>query len=386
MDGKRIKEWLDHRTGLDVLREMGEHKRVPVHRHSIWYYFGGMALFLFMVQVATGIMLMLYYRPSADEAYESVQFLITQVPFGWLIRSVHSWSANLLIGVLFVHLFSVFFLKSYRAPREMTWISGMILFGLAMGFGFSGYLLPWNTLAYFATRVGTGIAGSLPVVGDFMVRFLRGGDYITGGTLSRFYGWHVAILPALTTALLGVHLYLVQRHGMSSPVSEEKKSGPKREMRFLPDFLLRDLFGWTVAVGVLAALAALFPWELGAKADPFAPAPAHIRPEWYFMFMFQTLKFIPGGEFLRIGNEAWVNMAFGFIGLLALLTPFLDRGIEKRGRSPIFTTIGVVAVVFVAVMTAIGYHAWWPIGVTIVLWLGPLAVGRAMVRGQEERR
>lgn len=386
MDGKRLRAWLDHRIGLDTLREMGEHKRVPVHRHTIWYYFGGMALFLFMVQAATGILLMLYYRPSADEAYESVQFLITQVPFGWLIRSVHSWSANLLIGVLFVHLFSVFLLKSYRAPREMTWISGMILFGLSMGFGFSGYLLPWNTLAYFATRVGTGIAGSLPLVGDYLVRFLRGGDHITGGTLSRFYGWHVAILPALTTGLLGLHVYLVQRHGMSSPISEERRPGPKREMRFIPDFALRDLFGWTLAVGVLAALAALFPWELGSKADAFAPAPAHIRPEWYFMFMFQTLKFIPGGELLGIGNEAWVNMTFGFIGLLALLTPFLDRGIVKRGRSPIFTTIGIVAVVFVAVMTAIGYHAWWPIGLTIVLWLGPRFLGRAMVRGLEERR
>jgi cytochrome b6 len=313
-----------------------------------------------------------------------VQFLVTQVPFGWLVRSIHSWSANLMIAAALVHLFSVFFLKAYRAPRELTWLSGFVLLVLALGFGFSGYLLPWNELAYFATRVGTDIAGAVPLVGNWTVRFLRGGDHVTGGTLSRFYGWHVAILPAISTALLGLHLLLVQRHGMSVPPSIERETpdGP-RTMRFVPDFLLRDLFGWTLALGVLAALAALFPWELGEKADPFAPAPADIQPEWYFMFLFQTLKLVPGGAILGIENEAIVILLFGAIGAAAFLVPFLDRRVVARGSSPILSAIGASALVFIVAMTAVGYHAWWPVGAGLVLAIGPWLAGRSMAERRD---
>jgi cytochrome b6 len=374
----RLFHWLDDRMGFAGLRHMAKEKRVPLHRHTPWYYLGGMTLFFFLVQVATGILLMLYYRPSAQEAYESVQFIVTQVPFGWLIRSIHSWSANLMIVAAFAHLFSVLLLKAYRPPRELTWLSGFALLVLAMGFGFSGYLLPWNKLAYFATRVGTDIAGAVPVIGDFAVRFLRGGDHITGGTLSRFYGWHVAILPAVATALLLLHLLLVNRHGMSAPRSEEERPGGPRTMPFVPDFLLRDLFGWTLALGVLAALAALYPWELGEKADPFAPAPADIRPEWYFMFMFQTLKLVPGGEFLGVENEVFAILGFGFLGLIGFLVPFLDRGVVHRGRSPFFTAAGVIVLVFIVVMTAVGYRAWWPVVAALVLTVAPWMTGRIL--------
>ncbi len=375
--------WFDDRVGLASLRHLAETKTVPLHRHTVWYYFGGMTLFFFLVQVATGILLMLYYRPSAEEAYESVQFIMTQVPFGWLIRSIHSWSANLMIGAALVHLFSVLFLKAYRPPRELTWMSGFLLFVLALGFGFSGYLLPWNKLAYFATRVGTDIAGSVPLLGGFLIRFFRGGDHVTGGTLSRFYGWHVAILPAICTFLLVLHLALVQRHGMGVPPSEQREGARARQMPFVPDFLLRDLFGWTLALGVLAALAALYPWELGEKADPFAPAPADIRPEWYFMFMFQTLKYVPGGETLGIENEAIAVLVFGALGAVAFFLPFLDREVRRRGRSPLFGAAGAAALVFIVGMTSRGYHAWWPAAAALVLVVGPWTVGHLIAR---ERR
>jgi cytochrome b6 len=368
--------WLDQRVGLEAARELAKKKTVPLHRHSLWYYFGGITLFLFLVQVATGILLMLYYRPSAEGAYESVQFIMTKVPFGWLIRSIHSWSANLMIVAAFVHLFSVFFLKAYRAPRELTWVSGFLLLVISMGFGFSGYLLPWNKLAFFATQVGTDISGAVPLIGEPILRFLRGGDHVTGGTLSRFYGWHVAVLPAVTTLFLGFHLMLVQRHGMSVPPSVEQRRGRAREMPFVPDFLLRDLFGWALALAVLASLAAYFPWELGEKADPFAPAFADIKPELYFMFMFQTLKWVPGGSLLGVENEALAILGFGAMGLVAFLVPFLDRRITVRGRSPLFTAAGAVALIAVAVLTAIGYHAWWPVLATAVLVAGPWAIGR----------
>jgi len=276
----------------------------------------------------------------------------------------------------------VFFLKAYRAPREVTWLSGFLLLVLALAFGFSGYLLPWNKLAFFATKVGTDIAGAVPFIGGFILRFLRGGDHVTGGTLSRFYGVHVAILPAVTTALLALHLILVQKHGMSVPPHIEREPEPKpKGMPFVPDFLLRDLFGWTLALAVLATLAALFPWELGEKADPFAPAFANIKPEWYFMFMFQTLKYVPGGEFLGLENEAYAVITFGLAGLAAFLVPFLDRRVEREGKSPPFTIAGVIALLFIVVLTCVGYHAWWPAAAAVALTVLPWLAGRSAARG-----
>ena len=331
---------------------MAKKKEVPLHRHSIWYYFGGMTLFLFTVQVATGILLLLYYRPSSENAFESVQFIITEVKFGWLIRSIHSWSANLMIATLFIHLFSVFFLRAYYPPREITWISGVLLLFIVIAFGFSGYLLPWNKLAFFATKVGTEIAGVVPLVGRPMLRFLRGGDDVTGATLTRFFGFHVAVLPAAATVLIGIHVLLVQQHGMSVPPSLAGK--PVKKMKFVPNFLLRDLIGWILAIGVLAALAALFPWELGEKADAFAPAPEGIKPEWYFLFMFQTLKLLPPKIWIFDGEVVGI-MAFNFIALLLFIVPFVDRSPENRRRRLIFNSIGVIAIVFIVGMTIFGY-------------------------------
>src|SRR5262245_45543447 len=361
----RLNRWLDERLFLSQAREVAAHKTVPVHRYMPLYYFGGMTLFFFCVQVMTGILLMLYYRPSAEEAFESVEFIMTSVPFGWLVRSIHSWSANLMVFFAFAHLATVFFLKAYRRPRELTWISGCVLLLLAMAFGFSGYLLPWNKLAFFATKVGTDIAGAVPLIGPWLLRFLRGGERVTGGTLSRFYGWHVAILPAVTVLLLGLHLLLVQLHGMSVPPIVEREGRQGRPMRFFPHFALRELFGWTLALGVLAALAALFPWELGEKADPFAPAYQNIRPEWYFMFMFQTLKLVPGGEIAGIEYEAIPILLFGAAGVLLLLVPFLDRGVVRTGRSPLFTAAGAAALVYIVGFTAWGYRSLLPVWVVL---------------------
>src|SRR3954463_6963227 len=255
--------WLDERVDLSDVKHFIAEKGVPVHAQKVWYYLGGMTLFLFAVQVCSGILLLLYYRPSAAEAYESVQFIVSKVEFGWLIRNIHSWSANLLILVAFAHFFSVFFLKSYRAPRELTWITGIILLFLMLGFGFSGYLLPWNELSFFATKVGTGIAGAVPLIGPFTLRVLRGGDDVTGATLSRFYGLHVAILPAITTALVAAHLLLVQRQGMSVPLGIERaqkegRRGPLAQMKFFPNYILRDVLAWYVVLAVVAALAAFY--------------------------------------------------------------------------------------------------------------------------------
>ena len=349
-----MRHWFAERLPVAEVEAAIRHKTVPQHRYSIWYYLGGMTLFFFGVQVVTGILLLLYYRPSAAEAYDSVQFIMTRVPFGWLIRSIHSWSANLMVGAAFVHLFSVLFLKAYRKPREITWVSGVLLLFISMAFGFTGYLLPWNELAFFATRVGTDMAGAVPGIGEAIVRFLRGGSDVGGATLTRFYGVHVAVLPAITTVLLGLHLILVQYHGMSVPPSieaEAKKAGtPVRTMPFAPHFALRDLFGWTVALAMLAGLSAYLPWELGHKADLFAPAPAGIQPEWYFLWTFQALKYVPA-HVLGIEGEL-VGIGVLSLGATALLfLPFLDRN-TPRSRT-VVTWCAVAALVFMVGMTVI---------------------------------
>ena len=351
--------WLDERLDLSGVRHFIAEKGVPVHTQKIWYYLGGMTLFLFGVQIFTGILLLLYYRPSASEAYESVQFIVTQVQFGWLIRNVHSWSANLLIGLAFAHFFSVFFLKSYRKPRELTWVSGILLLFLMLGFGFSGYLLPWDELSFFATKVGTGIAGAVPFVGHFMLRLLRGGDDVTGATLSRFYGLHVAILPAMTTALVALHLLFVQRQGMSVPLSIERKLKPGErlpQMRFFPNYILRDVLAWYVVLAVLAALAAFYPWELGTKADPFAVVPPGIRPEWYFLATFHTLKLLPS-HVLGVEGEQLGVVAFGMAALFLILVPFLDRRASRGEPSRVFTVLAVLGLVYLVTFTIIGHYA-----------------------------
>jgi len=351
---RRTLAWLDERFGAGSIEEFLRHKTVPVHRHTLWYYFGGMTLFLFIIQLLTGILLLLYYRPTPNDAFESVQYIVTQVRFGWLIRSVHSWSANLLIFTAFVHMFSVYFSKAYRKPRELTWVSGMLLLFIVMGFGFSGYLLPWNTLAFFATKVGTEMAGSVPIVGKWLLVFLRGGEEVTGATLTRFFGFHVAVLPGLATLLLAMHLLFVQQLGMSVPPGVERAIAegrePARSMPFFPNFLLRDIIGWYAALGVLGALAAIFPWELGTKADPFASAPAGIHPEWYFLFMFQTLKYLPAKVFFLDG-ELLGLFGFSAAALVWVAVPFLDRHVGFGRVTRFFTGLGVFALGYMIVLS-----------------------------------
>lgn len=354
--GFSLSTWVGERLDLAPLREFVRHKTVPRHRYSHWYYLGGMTLFLFLIQAATGILLLLYYQPSESAAFESVRFIMTQVRFGWLIRSVHGWCANLLIAVAFAHMFSTFFLKSYRKPRELTWLSGMFLLLLMLAFGFSGYLLPWNTLSYFATLVGSNIAGQVPLLGDFFLRFLRGGENVTGATLTRFFGFHVAILPAITGLVLALHLWLIQVHGMSLPPSVEQEFAERHAappaIRFFPGFLLRELMGWYLALGVLAGLAALFPWELGVKADLFASAPPGIKPEWYFLYMFETLKYIPA-RVLGFDGEVLGILAFVLAGLLWMLAPFLDPVQGRFTRT--IRGAGVAVLLYIALMTVIAY-------------------------------
>ncbi len=353
--GRRVFEWLDRRYELSGVVDFIRHKEVPITRISFWYYFGGITLFMFMVQVVTGILLLMYYVPSADQAYESVNYIMGHVKFGWLVRSIHAWSANLMILSAMIHLFSVFFMRAYRKPREITWISGFILLGLSLAFGFSGYLLPWNELAFFATKVGTDIVGQLPGVGPIALEVLRGGEDVTESTLRRFFGLHVAILPGVATLFITLHLLLIQRQGMSKPRSFlEQPPEKRRTMPFFPDFMLRDLLLWFVVLNVLAALAVFWPAHLGLKADPFAPAPAGIKPEWYFLAQYQTLKWIPA-TIGPISGELVGVLSMGLGGLLIFLLPFLDRTPEGGPRRRWLDVAGIVVLAYLFVMTVLGH-------------------------------
>ena len=353
----KFRQWFEHRLPIEEIVEHVDSKTVPHDRQFIWYFIGGTSLFFFIVQIITGLFLLLYYKPTAVSAYESVRFLESEVYFGWLIRNVHAWSGNLMILSLFIHLFSNWFVHGYRKPREITWITGCLLLFLAMGFGFSGYLLPWNKLSFFATKVGTEIAGAIPFIGDSVVIFLRGGEEVTGATLTRFFGFHVAVLPMATTILLILHLLVVQHHGMSSPIGDE----PKRTMRFVPDFIFRELAVWTSCLMLLAFLSVYFPYdsvfislELQEKASPFDPTPQGIKPEWYFVFMFQALKYFPG-TILGMNGKVIAIFVFAAGGMVLLLLPFWDIWASRERKHWFSRAVGIIFLTAIVVLSILGY-------------------------------
>jgi cytochrome b6 len=353
----RLFRWADERYGISSLVEFFKHKEVPVGTHSIvWYYLGGTALFFFTVQIISGVLLLMYYQPGESTSYESIRFLTTKVPFGWLVRSVHCWSAHLMILSLVVHMLSTMMLKAYRPPRELTWVTGFALFGLALGFGFSGYLLPWNELAFFATAVGTDSVKSVPVVGDWLLNVLRGGPDVTINTLYRFFALHVCILPIAAVGLMGVHLLFVQSQGMALPLGE---SQPRSGMRFFPNFAMRDLALWLNCLILLLVLALFLPygsgipgveWELGQKADPLAPAYPGIKPEWYFLWVYQLLKEFPPHLFGLEGPQVCL-LVVNLLMAIWVLVPWLDRKARRDEPSPAFSDFGVAAILFLVFLT-----------------------------------
>jgi ubiquinol-cytochrome c reductase cytochrome b subunit len=208
-------DWLDDRIGIRGLIAASLHVVIPRSAHT--FYLGGITLFFFMVQATTGILLSLYYQPTPETAYDSILYIMNQANFGWLIRSVHAWSANMMIIFCVLHLLRIVIQGAYKKPREITWMVGMALMGVTMGFGFTGYLLPWDQRAYWATTVGTDIAGSVPFIGMWVRELLRGGSDVSAITLSRFFGIHMLVLPLSLAGLVGLHLLVVHQQGLADP-------------------------------------------------------------------------------------------------------------------------------------------------------------------------
>jgi cytochrome b6 len=350
----KLIQWLDDRLGLAPFKYLAEHKQVPVHKHSFWYYMGGIALIFIVTQVVTGVLLMVYYIPEIESAHSTILQINSQIDFGWFIRSLHSWGANLLILGVFFHMFSAYLMKAYRPPREFTWLTGLALLVLMFAFGFTGYLLPWDEVSFFATKIGLDITSKAPFIGEYMANILRGGTDISQETLSRFFTIHIMVLPLLLLPLLGLHLWLVQSHGMSEPESVQKlPPEAKQYEKFVPTFALKDAMVWILVMNFLAILVALFPWGIGKEADPFAPAPMGIKPEWYFLAMFQFLKLLPP-QVGPIEGEQFGMMLFGLVGVLFALVPFVDRG-QSRLMSQIAHWYGIIIIILFVFFTIWGY-------------------------------
>lgn len=345
----KLSAWFEERLSLAAVSGFMSRKPVPLHRHTIWTYTGSSILLFFGIQVVTGILLAFYYKPTLEQANASVARIIGEVPLGWIVRSVHGWSASFMIAIVFLHLMSIWITKSYRRPRELTWMSGVALMVISLAFGFTGYLLPWDDLSLSATKVGTDIPRAIPVIGGWITRLLRGGEDVTGDTLTRFFAFHICILPIAIFLVLALHVYLIQRHGISRPLAEESEDRKVRTIPFWPNFVFRESVVWLLLFGVLVTIALLFPHHLGSPADLMAPAPEGIRPEWYFLFLFQILKIFPA-HILFVSGETLAVLLILLGALFFFCLPLIDnRPLERRGR--VVTATAWIFLLFAVLMS-----------------------------------
>jgi menaquinol-cytochrome c reductase cytochrome b subunit len=220
-------DWLEERSGLVGGVKYFLFRKVPSDMNW-WHTLGSATLTAFLVQLGTGVILAMYYKPHPDEAYESIRYITHELTLGWLVRGMHRWGASVFIILLFLHMARVFLFGAYKYPRELNWIVGVLILPLAMLMGFTGYLLPWDQTAYWATVVGINLNGTGPIVGPFLAQFLRGGDEIGTDTLTIFYAMHMLLLPGAILGLIGLHLYLVVRLGVSSPPWSDEAAGKER--------------------------------------------------------------------------------------------------------------------------------------------------------------
>jgi ubiquinol-cytochrome c reductase cytochrome b subunit len=311
---------------------------------------GSLCALLFAVQALTGMILAFYYNPSPEQAYTSINFIMNDVTMGGILRGIHHWGASAMVILVFIHLAANFFSGAFKAPREVTWIIGVALFLLTLGFGFTGYLLPWDQKAYWATVVSANIPRDIPLVGKFIARLMLGGDTVSGLTLTRFYAIHTLLLPALTAFFIMFHIYLVRVHDIVGH-GEEKSSEEEKTYRFFPEHLFRCAVAFGVVIGIIFILAVFADVPLENVAGTVDPAYLP-RPEWYYMWLFQLLTFFPG-KFEIFGS---LVIPIGVIIILFCL-PFLSKT-DLRGMAdrPLATAVGVTCLVGVVYLTLMGFE------------------------------
>src|SRR6266487_3916518 len=319
----RVYQWLDSRTGIGSL--LHEALDEPIPGGARWaYVFGSVLLFLFISQTVTGVFLSLYYAPTADHAHTTVAYIIKEVTGGSFLRSLHAYGSSAVVIVLLVHLTQTFLYGAYKGRREVLWISGCALLGLMLAMAFTGYLLPWDQKAFFATTVGTNMASEIPWVGSLLKRFMRGGNEMGTLTLSRFFVAHVFLLPAAILGSVAAHVYLFLKAGAAGPPSEDPVIPRLPTQRFYPRQVVMDTIVALVMILILGALAHFAPTELGPKANP-ADTQYVPRPEWYYLPFFQWLKYFKG---------PWAVVGIVIVptitAALVIALPFIDRRLERR--------------------------------------------------------
>jgi ubiquinol-cytochrome c reductase cytochrome b subunit len=362
---KALKEWIDIRIGLDdLIREQLTEYRIP-RNLNLFHTLGFVALAAFTVQVITGFFLLIYYVPHEEHAFKSVQDIMMRVPFGWLFRLMHTVGSNLIVAVVGLHMLSVFFMQSYKKPREMTWLAGASMLLVTLTFCLSGYLLPWSQLSFWATTIVTNIPTALPVVGDYVTVLLRGGPQVSGATLGRFFALHVGVLPALLLVLVSVHLFLIRRIGIAMPPFGRSGEEPAPWTRyrhedhpggqpFYPNFVLRESFVVMLAFALLFAVIVFapglfLPADAVVPADPFK-TPERIKPEWYFLAAYQMLRIIPS-KVLGILMQIAVVCLF-------VLWPLLDRKEEDNIlRRPALLAVFILSIAVLAVLSIWGKYS-----------------------------
>ena len=341
-------QWFDQRLHLEpVVRVLRENLGKPVPPHVNWLFtLGAVLSILLAVQLFTGVLLMVLYKPSDSTAYQSIERIMHEVPMGWLVRSLHGWGSHLIVILACAHLLRVFVYAGYKRPREATWVLGVMLLGVIIGFGFTGYLLPWDQVAYWATVIATEAPASIPFLGPYIREFMIGGSEVGDPALGRFYVAHVFLLPLLLVVLVSLHLFLIRYQGIS-PLSRTDQPEPSAEeltssggKPFFPHHALKDFAAMYLALGLLLTLAILWPPALGLPADPLN-TPVGIKPEWYFLPVYQLLKYVP--------EVIGIQIPPLFFLLLVLLPFLLDTAPERRPRKRLRVLAGggvILAAIF----------------------------------------
>jgi len=359
-------QWFEDRTGL--VRAILPIMRHPVPPGSAWFYvFGSATLFAFMIQVVTGVTLAFIYVPSSSEAYESLQYITHDATLGNVLRGMHNWGASAMILLVGIHMIRVYLMAAYKYPREMNWLTGVVLLALTIVMGFTGQIMRWDQTAIWSAVVAAEQAGRVPFIGDFIARFILGGETLGGATLSRIFAYHVFVIPGLLFIFIGFHLYLIIQHGISEPPKagdpvdpktyrEKYETMIKREgVPFWPDAMWRDMiFGFTVIVAILLIAIIFGPPALDSPPDP-ANLDALPAPDWYFIFYFSVLALIPRGleQYIMVGGPL-------LAGLILILLPFFsNRGERSPLRRPWAFAIVVLALMSIGALWMIGIKSPW---------------------------
>jgi ubiquinol-cytochrome c reductase cytochrome b subunit len=359
----KIRNWIEVRIGLEEL--INKHLRSYRTPKGATFLstLGFVAMIAFIVQAVTGIMLLLYYVPHPDHAFKSIQTITNEIPYGWLFRLIHNIGSNVLIGVIIIHLIHVFLRVSYKKPREITWISGSLMFFLMLLTSITGQLLPWHQTGFWQTTVTSTIPAFLPVIGEGISSYMRGGEFVTGVTLSRYFSFHVVILPVVISILIGLHIMVIRRQGLSTSAIIEPESEKTADEDFcreahmngnpcFPNFTLKRLFMvmlyFSLIFFILTFMPNIFlPPESNMPANPLM-TPESIRPAWYFLAPYQLIKTIPN-DLLGISLLAIFTIVFTF-------WPFFDakdneRNIRKR---PILLSLSLLLLALWGIFTIWG--------------------------------